>query len=444
MTENLINSAEPEDMQTAFIREAIWHGELTEANSMLALYPELATQSIHTAAILGNLEVVRGFLDADPALATATAAPYGGNALVYLCMSKYLRLDKSRNNDFLRTARLLLEAGVDANSGFWTKGDYPEFETALYGAAGIAHHAELTKLLLEYGADPNDGEAVYHSPETYENGAMSALVETGKVTQEGLVLMLIRKHDFHDYDGVKYLLELGVDPNGHWGTASPFHHALMRDNDSAIITLLLDHGGDPQAITHGMTVAARAAREGRGDVLAIFKKRGLPYTLEGVDRLIEACALGNNELVTTILKQEPTFLDQMLAVSGTLLAKFAGTGNVAGVRQLLDSGVKVDAVFHEGDGYFEIPKNSFAIHVAAWRGRHEIVQLLVDHGSPVDTPDQNGRTPLQLAVRACVDSYWTDRRSPESVEILLKAGANSAQISLPTGYKAIDHLLLPS
>jgi ankyrin repeat protein len=81
------------------------------------------------------------------------------------------------------------------------------------------------------------------------------------------------------------------------------------------------------------------------------------------------------------------------------------------------------------------------IHVAAWRGRSEVVQLLVERGSPIDIPDTNGRTPLQLAVRACVDSYWTDRRSPESVEILLKAGANAEQVSVPTGYEAIDGLL---
>ncbi|MEO6286487.1 MAG: ankyrin repeat domain-containing protein [Dyadobacter sp.] len=444
MTENLINSVEPEDIQAAFIREAIWHGSLTEADSMLALYPELADLSIHTAAILGNVEVVRAFLVADPASATAIAAPYGGNALVYLCMSKYLRLDSTRNDNFLKAARLLLDAGADANSGFWIEGDYPDFETALYGAAGIAHHEALTRLLLEYGANPNDGEAVYHSPESHENGAMMALVETGKVTPEGLVLMLIRKHDVHDYAGAKYLLELGVDPNGHWATTSPFNHALMRDNHLAIISLLLDHGGDPQVVTNGITAAARAAREGRGDVLSMLKTRGIPYTLHGVDRLIEACALGNSELMKSILEQAPELLDQMLLMGGTLLAKFAGTGNVEGIKQLLDAGVKVDAVFQEGDGYFEIPKKSLAIHVAAWRARPEVVKLLVERGSPIDTPDGNGWTPLQHAVRACVHSYWTDRRSPESVEILLKAGARREQVSVPTGYTAIDDLLRPS
>ena len=37
----------------------------------------------------------------------------------------------------------------------------PMFESAIYGAAGIARHLELTSLLLECGADPNDEETPY-------------------------------------------------------------------------------------------------------------------------------------------------------------------------------------------------------------------------------------------------------------------------------------------
>lgn len=61
----------------------------------------------------------------------------------------------------------MLDAGADPNSGFWNNG---EFETALYGAAGVAHHAVMTHLLLERGADPTDVEVVYHSPETWGTG----------------------------------------------------------------------------------------------------------------------------------------------------------------------------------------------------------------------------------------------------------------------------------
>jgi len=69
------------------------------------------------------------------------------------------------------------------------------------------------------------------------------------------------------------------------------------------------------------------------------------------------------------------------------------------------------------------------------------VKFLIERGAPVNAVDGNGHTPLQLAVRACVDSYWTNRRSPESMEALLRAGASAEGIDLPTGYPEMDELL---
>lgn len=430
------------DPRAAFIEAATWHGSLERADAILTVHPELANRDIHTAAILGDVAAVRRFLERDRANATAKSEPYGGDALVYLCLSKYLRLDKTRSDAFLRAATALLDAGADPNSGFWTTGHVPEFETALYGAAGVAHHSGLTRLLLERGADPNDGEAVYHSPESSDTDAMKLLVETGRVTAENLALMLIRKHDWHDYAGAKWLLEHGADPNyGRKRGWLALHHALVRDNSLAMIALLLDHHADPTQANDGMSAVVRAAREGRSDVLELFEQRGIRIELDGVDRLIEACAMGDAAAVRSIAQREPHLVGEVKAMGGELLAKFAGTDNRPGVRQLLDLGVDVAAPFTEGDGYHGEPKNSLPIHVAAWRARPAIVRLLIERGSPVDVPDERGRTPLALAVRACVDSYWTERRSPESVEALLRAGASVRGVPFPCGYAEVDELL---
>ena len=153
-------------------------GRLEHAERILARFPQVATANIFTAAILADDVAVRRFLARDPKAATATGGPHGWDALTHLCFSRYLRLDHQRSEAFVRTARSLLDAGASARTGWYEMIDHPNprpvLESAIYGAAGIARHLELTRLLLEYGADPNDEETPYHVPEGYDNAVMKA------------------------------------------------------------------------------------------------------------------------------------------------------------------------------------------------------------------------------------------------------------------------------
>src|SRR3989441_1656390 len=134
------------DFRAAFIKAAIWHGTLDEADALLATHPELRAGDIHPAAILGDDLAVTRLLAEDPSRATAKSPPYGGDALTYLSMSNYLRLDPARTRGFLRAAEALLDAGADPNAGFWETGQHASHETPLYGAAGVAHSVDLTRL----------------------------------------------------------------------------------------------------------------------------------------------------------------------------------------------------------------------------------------------------------------------------------------------------------
>ena len=273
---------------------------------------------------------------------------------------------------------------------------------------------------------------------------LKALLESGKLNCASMTTLLLRKGDWHDAEGIRLMLEHGADPNAtaHWENSS-LHHALRRDNRLASIALMLDHGGDPVSknIHNGKSAASIAARRGRGDVLRLLAERGFDVKLEGVEGLIAACAMADDAAIGALVAAEPHLAVDLVAEGGTLLVEFAGNGNTEGVQRLLDLGVDSRAHHGEGDIYWDVTKNSTALHNAAWRGYPATVKLLIERGAPVNAHDGKGRTALALAVKACVDSYWKDRRTPESVEALLNAGASVEGIDIPCGYDDVDELL---
>ena len=418
-------------------------GTLEDAEAIRAANPEIDRANVYAAAILGDDAAVRRFLALDARNGTAKGGPRNWDALTYLCFSRYLRLDHAKSQGFVRTATALLDAGADANAGFYEKNHQPEpeFESVLYGAAGIAHHVELTRLLLSRGADANDGEVVYHTPESYDNAALKLLVESGRVTPDSLATMLLRKHDLHDYEGVTWLLQHGADPNRvtRWNRTA-LQHAALRDNSLQIFKALLDHGADP-TLPQNKSSVATAARRGRGDLLDLFLRRGFAVELHGVDRLVAACATNDRATIDEIVTRAPECVNELHAKGGKLLSDFAGVGNTEGVRCLLDLAVEVNARYPDNDLYWDVSKDSTALHTACWRARHATAKLLISRGAQVNALDGKGRTPLSLAVRACVDSYWTHLRSPESVKALLEAGASAEDVSFPSGYTEVDELL---
>jgi ankyrin repeat protein len=422
-------------------------GTLEHAQLILERYPHVATANVYTAAILADEPTVKGFLAQNPESATLTGGIYGWNALTYLCFSRYLRLDPSRSEAFVATARTLLDAGASANTGWYEMIDHPTprpvIESAIYGAAGIAQHAGLTQLLLDRGADPNDEETPYHVIETYDNTVLKIVLESWRLNQASLNTILLRKADWHDEHGIQLALEYGADPNQMtiWGFTA-LHQALRRDNGLVIIELLLDHGADPALATRdGRSATLIAARRGRGDVLDVLERRGIAIELEGADRLVAACAQNRGETIRSLIAAEPQLVGELVAGGGTLLAEFAGNANTEGVRRLLELGVSVAALYRGGDGYFDIARDSTALHVAAWRGWPVTVRALIEAGAPVNALDGKGRMALALAVKACVDSYWKYRRSPDSVDALLRADAKVGGIEIPTGYEEVDELL---
>ena len=429
-------------------------GSLDEAERIRRSTPDVPRASVYAAAVAGDDVALRQWVASDASLATAAGGPRNWAPLVYLCFSRYLRLDPTRGHGFVRAAAALLDAGADAQGGFFdaSYSHRPEWECVLYGAAGVAHHEGVTRALLAHGADPNDVEVTYHVGESGDLGPVQALLDTGQLTPDSLAVMLVRKHDWHHLEGVRLLLAHGADPNHMtgWGV-TPLHQAVRRDNASAIVELLLAHGADPGVPLAGPmapaggrtpdTALTLAAWRGRADLLALFGAAGARIDDGNHRALVAACARGDASHARALAAAQPEQMAELVSNAGEVLSVFAGNGAADGIRCLAGLGLPVAAVWPGGDGYFEVARYSTPLHVGAWRARHGAVTALIELGAPVDAVDGAGRTPLELAIRACVASHWQASRRPDSIAALLDAGADASRITLPTGYDEADRLI---
>jgi hypothetical protein len=140
------------------------------AAALLADRPELVGASVWAAAAAADADAVRRHLTRDPRLARSRGGPHRWEPLLYLC---YSRVPLGRGRDeVLAAARMLLDAGADPDAGFLWRGLATPF-TALTGAFGEGEQGPrrqprhpddvaLATLLLERGAEANDGQTLYN------------------------------------------------------------------------------------------------------------------------------------------------------------------------------------------------------------------------------------------------------------------------------------------
>ena len=135
---------------------------------------ELARAGFDVALVLGDVGAVAAALDADPDLIGRDVIGAGRKPLSCACHSVFLRPSSPRAPDLRRTVALLLDRGADVNEVHHN--EYGAM-SVLYGAAGVAHDLETTRLLLDRGADPDDGESVYHAVEAEDAACPRAAAE---------------------------------------------------------------------------------------------------------------------------------------------------------------------------------------------------------------------------------------------------------------------------
>jgi hypothetical protein len=137
---------------------------------ILADDPELIAGDPYLACAIGDEKALRQATEADPSWVNLSGGPLRLPPLFAIAHSGLLRVEEFRER-LHRCAQLLIAAGADVNQRIhsrWPPASLDEPDTryplsTLYGAAGANHDLILTRLLLDAGADPNDGESLYHS-----------------------------------------------------------------------------------------------------------------------------------------------------------------------------------------------------------------------------------------------------------------------------------------
>jgi ankyrin repeat protein len=391
------------------------------------------------AALAGDFGVLREFLARDPALVNRPIGPKDRPVLCYACFSRLIA-DPVFEGGILDVVKSLLEAGADPNGYFMAEwGGEMWRQTPSYGAAGVLNHAGLTKLLLDAGADPNEGaedavpykgEALYHACDhPGQNECLRLLLEAG-VSQGARDFCILRKLDFEDPEGVLLFLKHGANLNRP-GIRSALNHAMLRDRSFEMIKLLLDHGADPNALdADGMTPYVLARRYGHRAVAELLVERGANTEVSPYDALLIAAADGEVERIKQISAEHPEVLTRVseygrqpndglaLGASGEVLHDLARAGQAAGLAALIDLGMDPATRNH----YNETP-----LHWACVAGRVEAAKVLVERGAPLDVHEKNHNAdPIGWA-------YWGSENWKEpqgdyvaTIEYLLEKGGRLA------------------
>ncbi len=413
-----------QELVAAFIDAAT--SDLKRAEEILSANPKIADAGFYVALVLGDHQQVDRVLSETPTLTNAKSGPQNCEPLIYLCFSRYANARSTRTSQIVETARVLLRRGADPNTSVVPE-DLPNNPlSCLYAATGLNNNADLCRVLLEAGANPNDGESLYHSTEHHDLACMKLLLRYG--AKPGPANALKHMLDSEDSVGLQLLLDAGADPNetNQQGNTA-LHWAVWRGRSVKIITMLLDRGADINAKRNdGRTGFALAVLGGQTEVAALLQSRGAETDLSQLDQFIAT---------STSAGQQPAAPPSITALPEYehLIPHLAAVHNTAAVRGLLAAGLPINAGGEHG---------GTALHWACWKGYADLVKLLLDHHAALDIKDQSFHAPpsgwLHHGTQNCGEPGGD---YPEVARLLIAAGDPMEGCNTPTGNAEVDAVL---
>ncbi len=408
-----------------------WTGR---AARMLAETPALADFDIATALVLGDAERVRAELERDPELATRIDERTGWTALHVVSASRWNRLDPARARGLMTVARQLLDAGASPETRTTWRPRRGGGRTALRCATGNASagagNEALIALLLERGAVVEDHDLYLAAFGDDDHRCLRLLLDHTIDVATIARMPLAAPISTGDVEGVRILLEAGVDPRRYHTDddqpGSAVYEAIAAGSPGELVELLLAHGADPNAAgPDGRSPYRLATARGRSELAELLRRRGAHEDATASDRLLLACLEGNRTEMERLLASDPELHDRLDEVLGEGIVLAAETGNTAAAVLMLDLGFPVDARVGENGGT--------ALHPAAYAGNTDTVRLLLERGADIEARDRSwNSSPLGWAV---VGSGLRPTQNPAAdwvatVAALIEAGAATDELTL--------------
>jgi ankyrin repeat protein len=349
---------------------------------ILADDPDLAADDPYLACAIGDERALRQAIQADPAWVNRPGGPLRLPPLFAVAHSSLLRVEEFRER-LHRSAALLIADGADVNQHIhsrWPPGSLSEPDqscalSTLYGAAGSNHDPALTRLLLDAGANPNDGESLYHS---LENPACTRLLLEHGARIAGSNA-IYRSIDLDDDTALKLLLQHGGDPNEparnvpltDWG--SPLAWAIYRRRPRHA-KALLDAGADPLATpADGVSPYRLALRFGLSDVADLLREKTEVPDISEEERFIAACARGDETEARAVGSRRPDLPASLSPAQLRLLPDLAAAGVDDAVKLMVRLGWPI--AVRGGDW------DASALNLAVFHGNAALTRFLLEHGA---------------------------------------------------------------
>jgi ankyrin repeat protein len=432
--------------------KAICSNDTARARVLLQADAELAMEDFYIACACGEVGFVKAALGREPALAKRRGGVNDWEPIEYACFSRWMRADPARVKGIVEVVGLLLNAGANPNaSHMMTVMGETYKETVLFAAAGISNNVDLTRMLLEAGADVKDGfpepdpadpkkspwgtEPLYHSSEFRDTACLELLLKA-RPYPLCVSYCLGRALDFENANAVALYLEHGADVNLRvpwFGGRTYLQRAVLAGRSAEIVGMLLDAGADLDAVDgFGFTAYRYAVRNGPKKLEELLEARGGKGATPE-DRVFADVVSGRAETVSG------------MTIHPNIFCAAARRNDVAMLERLINAGANVDGV----DLAEKIPP----LHWAAWRGHFEAVRCLVEHGADICLTNPYGGDALGTTMHGSENCFDLDggpgMKLPEEavrgdyaqiVEYLIAAGAKLPE-KIWSGTEAVRDVL---